>query len=414
MVLSKETLGPIVRKENLDIPAKDYFSLPEKVLQFGTGVLLRGLPDYFIDKANKQGLFNGRIVLIKSTAAGSTDDFNRQDGLYTICVKGIEDGKLREENIINASISRVLPASSAWNKILECAVDPNIEIIISNTTEVGLDLVKERIDLNPPSSFPAKLLAILYKRYKNFDGAADKGMVIIPTELIPDNGKKLLSVLKELCVYNQLENSFFNWLEKNNHFCSSLVDRIVPGKLPADKHKQAEEDFGYEDDLMIMAELYRLWAIETADKKVNDILSFSRADEGVIIAPDIFIFRELKLRLLNGAHTFTCGLAHLAGFRLVKDAMNDKHIADYITRLMLEEIVPAITGNGITKEMAIEFSKKVLDRFRNPYIDHAWLSITLQYSSKMKMRNVPTLLSHYKVYNTVPKHMALGFAAHIL
>jgi tagaturonate reductase len=414
MQLSKQTVGLVSAKEGLDIPSTNYFSLPEKVLQFGTGVLLRGLPDYFIDKANKQGLFNGRVVLIKSTAAGSADEFNKQDGLYTLCVKGIEDGKLKEENIINASVSRVLSAASEWDKILECMVNPAIEIIISNTTEVGLDLVKETIEANPPSSYPAKLLALLYKRYMYFNGATDKGMVIIPTELIPDNGKKLLGVLKELSVYNQLDNTFISWLENSNHFCSSLVDRIVPGKLAKEKHKQAENDFGYEDELMIMSELYCLWAIESSDKKVSEILSFSKADEGVVIAPDIFIFRELKLRLLNGAHTYSCGLAHLAGFRLVKDAMNDGVFAEYITKLMLDEIVSAITGSGITKEMAIDFSKKVLDRFRNPYIEHAWLSITLQYSSKMKMRNVPALLKYYNAHQRVPAHMALGFAAHIL
>lgn len=414
MLLSKQTLQSVPAQDNLDIPAADYFNLPEKVLQFGTGVLLRGLPDYFIDKANKQGIFNGRIVLIKSTASGSADEFNKQDGLYTLCVKGIEDGKLIEENIINASISRVLSASSEWGKILECAEDSNIEIVISNTTEVGLDLVKESIGLNPPTSYPAKLLAILYERFTHFNGAVDKGMVIIPTELIPDNGKKLLSVLKELAVYNQLEDPFIHWLENYNHFCSSLVDRIVPGKLPEDKRKEVEKEFGYEDDLMIMSELYRLWAVEASDNRVADVLSFSKADKGVVIAPDISIFRELKLRILNGAHTYSCGLAHLAGFGLVKDAMNDKVFSDYITGLMMEEIVPAIIANGITGEMAVDFAKKVLDRFRNPYIEHLWLSITLQYSSKMKMRNVPTLLNYYRLHQTVPKHMALGFAAHIL
>lgn len=414
MLLSKQTLGSVTSKDGLDVPSTGYFTLPEKVLQFGTGVLLRGLPDYFIDKANKRGVFNGRIVLIKSTASGSVDEFNKQDNLYTLCVKGIEDGRLVEENSINASISRVLSAAYEWNKILDCATNSNIEVVISNTTEVGLDLVKESIRLNPPSSYPAKLLALLYERFKYFEGAADKGMVIIPTELIPDNGKKLLGVLKELSVYNQLDETFINWLENSNFFCSSLVDRIVPGKLPPDKHKEAERNFGYEDNLMIMSELYRLWAIETSDKRASQVLAFSKADEGVIIAPDIFIFRELKLRLLNGSHTYSCGLAHLAGFRLVKDAMSDKAFSEYITALMLEEIGPAITGNGITGEMAIDFAKKVLDRFRNPYIEHAWLSITLQYSSKMKMRNVPVLLGYYQLKQVVPVRMALGFAAHIL
>ena len=414
MQLSKKTLDTIVAKDNLSIPGKDYFALPEKVLQFGTGVLLRGLPDYFIDKANKQGLFNGRIVVIKSTSAGTTDEFARQDGLYTLCVKGIENGRLKEENIINASISRVLSASSEWDKVLDCAVNPGIQLVISNTTEVGLELVKENIADNPPSSFPGKLLAILYKRYNYFNGDAGKGLVIVPTELIPDNGKKLENVLKELSAFNRLETEFIHWLEKSNYFCSSLVDRIVPGKLPPGKQNAAENESGYNDDLMIMSEVYRLWAIETAEQKVHEVLSFSKADEGVVIAPDIQIFRELKLRLLNGAHTYSCGLAQLAGFKLVKEAMNEPLFSKYVAGLMRKEIIPAITGNRITEEMADNFADKVLDRFRNPYIDHAWLNITLQYSSKMKMRNVPTLLHYYKMMNAVPVYMSLGFAAHIL
>ena len=400
-------------KAGLDIPGEEYFQLPEKVLQFGTGVLLRGLSDYFIDKANKQGLFNGRIVVIKSTATAGADEFSKQDGLYTLCVRGIDNGKLVEENIINASISRVLSAASEWDTILQCAVDPKIELVISNTTEVGLELVNESIGANPPSSFPGKLLAVLYNRYRHFNGAAGKGLVIIPTELIPDNGKKLKSVLLQLAAFNNLEDSFINWLENDNQFCSSLVDRIVPGKLAAEKQKIIQQESGYEDDLMIMSEWYRLWAIESSSQRVKDVLTFSEADAGVIIAEDIHVFRELKLRLLNGTHTYCCGLAHLAGFGLVRDAMSDNSFGAYITGLM-NEIIPAVTGNGISQTMAKDFAEKVLDRFRNPDIDHAWLSITLQYSSKMRMRNVPILINHYRQFDTVPLRMSFGFAAYLL
>jgi tagaturonate reductase len=188
----------------------------------------------------------------------------------------------------------------------------------------------------------------------------------------------------------------------------------VPGKLSADKHKAIENNLGFNDELLIMSEVYRLWAIESSEQKVYDLLSFNKADDGVIIAPDIHIFRELKLRLLNGAHTHSCGLAHLAGFTLVRDAMNDNGFVKYITGLMQKEIIPAVTDKNILEQMANDFAAKVLDRFRNPYIDHAWLNITLQYSSKMKMRNVPALLNYYNVSSDVPQYMALGFAAHIL
>ncbi len=413
MNLTKKTIDQI-KAPGINLPAAGYFELPEKVLQFGTGVLLRGLPDYFIDKANKQGMFNGRIVVIKSTGNGATDAFADQDGLYTHCIQGIENGKKVEEKILNASISRVLAAKSDWEEILKCAANPDMQIIISNTTEVGITLIKDNVHASPPESFPGKLLAFLYQRFKVFQGDSSKGMVIIPTELIPDNGKKLEAIVLELAHQNGLETAFLDWLETHNYFCNSLVDRIVPGKLPAVKHRQMEEDNGYRDELMIMSEVYSLWAIEADNDRVRELLSFSKADAGVVIAPDINIFRELKLRLLNGSHTFSCGLAHLAGFGTVKEAMDDATFTSYIGTLMQQEMVPAVAGQTISVSTAKDFAYKVLDRYRNPYIEHLWLSITVQYASKMKMRNVPLLLRHYEQAGSIPEYMALGFAGHLL
>jgi len=193
-----------------------------------------------------------------------------------------------------------------------------------------------------------------------------------------------------------------------------LVDRIVPGKLPAEQQKAVEEKLGYEDGLLISSEPYRLWAIEASSEKVNKALSFAEADSGVIIAPDINVFRELKLRLLNGTHTYSCGVAVLAGFLTVKEAMENKNMSAFVSNIMLNELVPVIAKGAITKEMAIDFANKVIDRFRNPYIEHKWLSITVQYTSKMKMRNLPVLLKHYEENATVPQYMAFGFAAYIL
>lgn len=384
--------------------------LPEKVLQFGTGVLLRGLPDYFIDKANKAGIFNGRIVVVKSTDKGGTDAFAAQDHLYTHCIQGIHAGQHISEHIVNSSISRVLSASSQWAEILACAENPDMEIIISNTTEVGISLTDDDIHANPPASFPGKLLAFLLKRYQ-FN---QKGMVIIPTELIPDNGSKLKNIVLEQAKRHQLEQPFIHWLETENYFCNSLVDRIVPGALPAEEKAATEKQLGYEDQLMIMSEVYRLWAIETNSEKVRKVLSFAKADEGVVIAPDINVFRELKLRLLNGTHTLTCGLAHLAGFETVREAMEDPTFESVITALMQHEITPAITDISIREDVALRFAVSVLDRFRNPYIQHRWLSITMQYTSKMKMRVVPVLRKYYQHVHEVPALLAMGFAAYLL
>src|SRR5215218_3457568 len=229
MILSRYTLKNITGN-SVQLPDEELFELPEKVLQFGTGVLLRGLPDYFIDKANRQGIFNGRVVVIKSTDHGDTSAFDKQDGLYTLCVRGLENGVKVEENIINASISRVLSAKTEWDAILECAHNPTMQIIISNTTEVGIQLMNDDVRRHPPVSFPGKLLAFLHERYQAFNGSIQSGIVIVPTELIPDNGRKLESIVLELAHLNGLSDEFIQWLEDANHFCNSLVDRIVPGK----------------------------------------------------------------------------------------------------------------------------------------------------------------------------------------
>jgi tagaturonate reductase len=412
-VLSKKILNEIKAK-GMEVPEAAYFEYPEKVLQFGTGVLLRGLVDYFIDKANKQGIFKGRIVVVKSTFSGGLDSFANQDNLYTLCVRGIEYGQTKEENILNGSISRVLSANNSWRTILDCAANPDLQIIVSNTTEVGLVYEEDDVWASPPRSFPGKLLAFLYERFKVFSGDPEKGFVIIPTELIPDNGALLKSILQRLAHNQGLEPGFLTWLEEANDFCSSLVDRIVPGRLPSNDMTRTTQSLGYEDDLMIMAEIYRLWAIETSREKTRDILSFAAADPGVIVEPDIHIYRELKLRILNGSHTLSCGLAVLSGFEIVREAMADASFFDFENRLIKEEIIPVIIGDGLKKEIALEFANKVLDRYKNPYLEHKWLSITVQYSSKIRTRDLPLLTGYLKKFGQIPELMSLGWAVHIL
>ena len=409
-------------KENITKPGNtaakqvaELMQLPEKVLQFGTGVLLRGLPDYFIDKANKQGIFNGRIVIIKSTDGGDFDAFKKQDGLYIQAIRGIEEGKPVQEDIINASVSRVLSAKAEWEAVMLCATDPAIEIIISNTTEVGIQMPdQDDLDAAPPVSFPAKLLALMYKRFQVFNGDLSKGWIILPTELIISNADKLKQILLELAERNKLPHIFMTWLQYANTFCNTLVDRIVPGKLSATDKSDVETATGFSDELMIIAESYALWAIESVDEKVNEILSFAKADSGVVIAPNINKFRELKLRLLNGTHTFTSGLAHIAGIKTVKEAMDNPLTEEHINDIMIYEIAPQIVSDEITRAEAEKFARQVLDRFRNPRVEHFWLNITVQYSSKMKMRNIPLLLKHYSNSDQVPELIAAGFAAHLL
>lgn len=411
MQLTREACKQLQSKTGLQVPADQLFELPEKILQFGTGVLLRALPDYFVDKANKQGIFNGRIVVVKSTESDSTA-FDLQNGLYTVCVRGIENGKSVEENIINASISRVLSAKSEWQIILKCAYNPDLQIVLSNTTEVGIQLVEDNIQADPPVSFPGKLLAFLYERFKAFGGTPESGLVIVPTELITDNGTKLESIVLELAHLNKLEFAFIEWLEQHNTFCNSLVDRIVPGKPNATELKKLEDELGYTDHLLTMSEVFRLWAIE-GDEKVKEVLSFAQVDPAVVITPNITLFKELKLRLLNGTHTFNCGISFLGGFNITREVVQDDLFGRFTKELMHKEIAPAIPYDIPLKQKE-DFANSTFDRFCNPAIDHQLLSITVQYTSKMKMRNLPLIQRHYELNSSAPLRMAAGFAAYLL
>jgi tagaturonate reductase len=401
-----------IRKDSAVLVADDSaFQLPERVLQFGTGAFLRGLTDYFIDKANRQGIFNGRVVVVRTTDKGDLKAFDKQDNLYTICAKGLSSGVLVEENVISSAISRVLSAKTQWSLVLDLAKNPAIRTVVSNTTELGIQLVQDDIYQWPPISFPGKLLAFLYARFVAFSGSPESGMVIVPTELVADNGKKLESIVLELAHRNGLESGFIDWLEQSNSFCNSLVDRIVPGKPDDDVKRELEAELGYTDDIMIITEYSRLWAIE-GDQHVRSILSFSEADPGMIIEPDIEHYRELKLRLLNGAHTLGAGLAHLCGFVTVHEAMENAAFSNFLTTLMETEIAPAIPYR-VDEQEALQFSRRVLDRFRNPYIEHKWMSITPNYSAKMLTRVMPTFLQYYKQFEQPATYMTFGFAIFI-
>jgi tagaturonate reductase len=411
MVLSKAILKDLDGNK-MELPDDKIFELPEKVLQFGTGVFIRSFADYFIDKANKNNVFNGRIVVVKSTSNGSGNEFEEQDGLYTVCSKGIENGVIKEEFVVNASISRVLAAGSHWAEILKCAHNPEMKVVISNTTEVGIQLVEEKINDNSPASFPGKLLAFLMERYHAFGGSKESGMVIIPAELIPDNGTKLKEIIIALAKYNEAEEALLSWIENNNVFCNSLVDRIVSGKPSKEELAKLESTLGYSDKLLSVSELFSLWAIE-GDDLVKEVLSFSIENKGVVISENIDLYRELKLRLLNGTHTFNCGLAFLAGFELTRDAMLDKEYGSFAAGLMHEDIAAAIPLS-IPTETKAAYANDVIERFCNPYIDHQWISITAQYTSKMKMRNLPLLFKFNELFGVPSERMVAGFAGYLL
>lgn len=381
----------------------DYFQYPEKILQFGTGVLLRGLVDYLVDKANKEKVFQGRIVIVKSTD-GDAGAFASQDGLFTTHIKGVAQGQPVDQYLVNASISRVLQSNADWETILAAAVQPELEIIISNTTEVGIQYVEEDIAAGVPASYPGKLLAILYERYRK----SLPGFVIIPTELVVDNGRLLKSTVLQLAAYNKLPEEFIQWISTANRFCSSLVDRIVPGKPKnlAEYWQQA----GYEDELWIDAEPFLLWAIE-GDAAVAQKLSFHQSDARMLITPSITPYREQKLRILNGSHSAAVCLGYLSGLNTVYECMQDPCMSRFFQMVVMKEILPTLEALG---PQTATFAQDVLDRFANPSIEHKLISITFQQSSKMNARNVQTLLRYHEAKGLLPDMLVLGFAATLL
>lgn len=408
MRVSKTTIQQI-DSSKVALPTQDVFNLPEKVLQFGTGVLLRGLPDYFIDKANNEQRFGGRIVVVKSTDNGDTHAFEQQDNLYTICTRGIENGQPVERNTINASISRVLSAKSDWATILQCAYNPQLQFIISNTTEVGIQLQVADVQNEVPVSFPGRLLAFLQERYHAFKGSPESGLVILPTELISNNGSELQIIVLKLAQLKNADTAFIHWLQTHIRFCNTLVDRIVPGK--PNNINAIQQVLGYEDALLIEAEPFTLWAIE-GDTDIDRQITFQDKATGCFVVKDLNVYRELKLRLLNATHSFCCGLAFFNGFDTVASAMQDEDFRGFVKELLYNEIAPSIPYPIDASEIT-RFADAVMERFANPYLKHYWINISLQYSLKFKARCIPLLKKYIATKGQLPPNMLKGFAAYI-
>ena len=352
-----------------DVQIDTWKATPEKIIQFGTGVLLRGLIGWAVYQANEKGVFSGRIVAVASTGSGRTRQFNDQDGLFTQRIEGYYQGREIGEFQINPSMSRAIAAADQWEEVLACARNPQIDIIISNTTEAGLQYIKEDLFASTPTSFPAKLTAFLYERFRH---CSEAGCIILPTELLVDNGKVLKALVLRQVADHALGAEFTDWLEQENDFCNTLVDRIVTGMPGPEKYAQFTETLGYEDDLMTVSEVYALWAIE-GPARLAARIPFANTVDGVMLIDDIEPFRERKLRILNGSHSISVALGYLAGLDTVYDCMNDEAISAFIGRVVKEEIVPSLPDRV---SGGVEFSDEVLERFRNPFLDHKLLSIT--------------------------------------
>lgn len=383
-------------------------ALPERVLQIGEGNFLRGFLDWMIHELNKQGLFCGRVAAVQPTPRGKVvPKLNRQDGLYTLILRGREQGEAVEQLEVIDALSRGINPYADWGEVLRLAESPAIQFLFSNTTEAGLQFLAEPYHPEQaPQSFPGKLVALLYHRYQHFQGAADKGWIILPCELVEDNGAVLKALCQRMAVHWELPASFAQWLDASCVFCNTLVDRIVTG-YPHGEAEQYAERLGYTDELLTTAEPYHLLVIE-GPPQVQQLLPFDRA--GLNVHFDrIADYRELKVKLLNAPHTLMAAACFLGGADTVQEAVEDPQFGPYLLAVMREEI--AETLRGIERERAHRYIEEVLQRFANPYLKHRLLDISLNGVSKFKTRVLPSLLAYRDQTGRLPQGLVLGLAA---
>lgn len=372
--------------------------MKETILQFGTGNFLRGFADYFIDALNKQGLYDGEIVVISPTNSKSVEKINARKGRYNLILRGIDNGsEVCERTEIN-SISRAINPYEDFNGFLSLAENSDLRFIISNTTEAGIcfdDTCK--ITDKPASSFPAKLTQILYERYKS----NLNGFVILACELIDNNGKKL-----EKCVLNyarlwDLGDEFISWIESENTFCNTLVDRIVTG-YPKDEAEQIFDKIGYRDNLLDTAEPYHLWVIEG---DFENELPLQKAGFNVIWTDSVAPYKKMKVRILNGSHTSLVFPSLLCGVEAVGESLKDEQLNTFLNTCLFDYILSMLDDNEDNRQ----FAKSVLERFANPYIRHLWKSISLNSVSKFSARVLPTI-NDYLSENIIPKPLVFSLA----
>jgi len=382
-------------------------ALPERVIQFGEGNFLRAFADWMLHQMNKQQLFNGRAVLVQPIAEGLSRQINEQDGLYTLFLRGLKNGQPHEEQEVISSVSRCLNPYGEWQECLRCARNPEIEFVISNTTEAGIAFNPEdKLDYEPPVSFPGKITAYLYHRFNHFHGDATKGMVMLPCELIDHNGDNLKKVILQLAEQWQLPGAFTQWIEQHNYFLNTLVDRVVTG-YPRDEVKELEEKLGYQDAILDTGELFHLWVIE-GPEQLAERLPFAKAGLNVIWTKDMTPYRTRKVRILNGAHTSSVPAAFLYGLDTVGEMMDHEIMGNYVQQIIFDEIIPSIS---LDKEMLTDFAGNVMDRFRNPFIKHYLLSILLNSSSKFKARVLPSILEYQAIHGKLPEKLSFSLAA---
>lgn len=380
-------------------------SRPVKILQFGEGVFLRAFADYAVDIANEENHFNGNIAVILPRS-GKTDRFAKQNNIYTVCLRGQQDGQVYKENRVITSIDSVISARDEYDAFMALAHEDALEFVISNTTDAGIAYNEaDQFSDCPPSTFPAKLTKFLYERYTYYQGDIQKGLVMVPTELNDDNGQLLKSCVLQYAALWNLDDTFTAWLASACRFVDTLVDRIVAG-YPAGNIDAIQEELGYEDALLDQAEPFSLWVI--GDPSLADKFTIGSDKFHVEFTDNIQAFKEQKVRILNGAHTSMVLGAYLSGLDYVGQCMADPVVRRSLDQTVFGEIVPTV---DLPQEKAEAFAKAVYERFENPFVNHALLAISLNSISKWKGRILPTFKDSVAATGKLPKWLTYSLAA---
>ena len=382
---------------------------PERVLQFGEGNFLRAFADYWFDMANEKAGWNGKCVLVQPIAQGLTQLINRQEGLYTLYLRGRQNGEKVDAKRVISSVSRCLNPyeKQDYDAMMDVAAGEALEYIVSNTTEAGIVYDPScRLEDCPPASFPAKLTQVLLHRWR----AGRPGVVVLSCELIDNNGKELLRCVNQYIKQWGLEEGFARWVNEGCTFCSTLVDRIVPGRIrDAAEAARLEDENGYRDALIDVGEVFGVWNIE-GPEWLAEKLPFRAAGLNCPVVPDVTPYKKRKVRILNGAHTGFVPGAYLAGYDIVRDCMQDDVILGFMNRMLHEEVIPTLP---LDRQDLEAFAAAVQDRFNNPFINHELMSITLNSTSKWRARNMPSLLEYAQTAGKLPPCLAMSFAAYI-
>ncbi|MAW93632.1 MULTISPECIES: tagaturonate reductase [unclassified Leeuwenhoekiella] len=380
--------------------------LPIKVIQYGEGNFLRAFVDYIINKLNAEAGFDAGVAVIQPLPDGLIDILNEQDGLYNLFLRGIKNGTETEEIHTISCVQQGLNPYADYKAYLALAEEKELQFLISNTTEAGISFDEnDTLDGTPHNSFPAKVTALLYRRFEHFAGSNDKGLTIIPCELINHNADTLKKIILQYADLWDLGGAFKSWIETANSFHNTLVDRIVPG-YPKDDIDTYQSQLAFKDKLIVSAETFLLWVIE-GDEQLKAKIPFDQIDENVVVVKDMQPYRTRKVRILNGAHTTMVPFSILFGTGTVKETVDHEFTGSFVRDAVFKEINPTL---DLSEEELTQFANAVFDRFRNPFIKHQLSSIALNTVSKFKVRVLPSLLAYQTKYNRLPEHLTFALA----